>query len=141
MGGIQLSPGDFKFTPAPFTAELFKFMSSDGHGDYHHYHGSAKGFCYLLVSLAMNDGVGYNIPLGKYIHLMPYVGTWQFEMQYAGVGDKWNEVDRCSMGMCMKIQPARHLLINLGGEYNRSVLFSDSAEGYLMNFSIGYRFS
>ncbi len=139
-GGVVVNPAYFKFTPAPFTAELLHKAYGQG-GPHHYSHGSAKGFFYLILSLAMNDGVGYNFPIGKYVHLMPYIGTWQCEMQYTGVGSTWKEEDHCSMGMCLKVQPRKHLVIDLGGEYNRSVLFSDSLEGYRMSVSVGYKFS
>jgi hypothetical protein len=140
-GGLVVGPGYFKFTPAPLTAELMKtLVSRDYHG--HRYgRNSGRALMYLFASLAMNDGIGYNFPLGQYVHLMPYAGTWQVEMKYNGADSNWQESDHCSTGVCLKIQTRKHIIIDLGAEYDRSALLSDSAEGYRITFSVGYKFS
>jgi hypothetical protein len=144
-GGIQMRPDYLKFTPAPFTAELFHFISNDdtrhGHAHLHNSRGAGKGLFYLFASLAMNDGLCYNMPLSHNLRLSPYIGTWQFEMRNEGTVLGWQEFNNCAMGMSLKYQPMRHWIVDVGAEYNRTVFFTDARQGYRLNFSVGYKFS
>ena len=87
----------------------------------------------------MNDGIGYNFPIGNRMHLMPYFGTWQPEFQFKGPDVPVVEKDLCSMGMSFKYQFAGNWLLAVDAEYNRTVWFKDSQWGYHLNFSLGYK--
>src|ERR1051326_5378837 len=137
-GGIFISPEYTHVTPAPLSVLYFKLLASTtGSEGSHHYHhsGHGDGVIGALICLFINDGIGYDIYLGNHILLMPYFGSWQLE--YSKNAPVPQNI--CAMGVSLKIEPVRNLLLITDAEYNRTPFFTDSKSGYHINFSLGYR--
>jgi hypothetical protein len=136
-GGAYVSPYFLKLTPAPLGVLVLQ------HPDLLYYsNDAAKALFVTLLSLAMNDGVGYNFHIGPSLFLMPYLGTWQVELN----GDWWSddtskvvvENDLCSFGLNLKYFIGQSVVLNADAEYNRLATFSDKRWGYHVNFHLGF---